>query len=114
MTTFEALRARWKQEREAAATRAAATRRKLMREGRAIFEQFHLKKVILFGSVLENSMHAGSDLDLLVDDLAPEVFFDFQCRLEEVLDISVDVHTMRDDPAFVAKIQRRGEVIYEI
>ncbi|GEM_PF-1396339 len=113
-TTFHALQKRWQQERENRIRRSRNARERIIREGREIFQEFRVKKVILFGSVLENNMRQNSDIDILVDYLPPERFFAFQCRLEERLDMSVDVHTMDEDEKFTRKVLQRGQVIYEV
>jgi predicted nucleotidyltransferase len=87
---------------------------KLMLDGPEIFKKFQLKKVILYGSVLEERMGEMSDVDLLVDYLPPDKFFAFQCLMEEVLNIPVDVHTMDEDAAFTNRVLQQGEVIYEV
>lgn len=87
---------------------------RLIEDGMDIFKRYTFKKVILFGSVLENRMGATSDVDILVDPLSAEELFTFQCSLEEKLNIPVDLHTMNDDKKFVEKILKRDEVIYEV
>ncbi len=89
-------------------------KRRVVEEGKEIFKKYSIKKVVLFGSVLENRMCGGSDVDILVDPLPAEDFFTFQCVLEEKLDLPVDLHTMSEDRKFIEKILDRGEVIYEV
>jgi predicted nucleotidyltransferase len=112
--SFHALHGKWQQERENRYKRSLATKSKLIREGLEIFRKFKIKKVILYGSVLENNMRENSDIDILVDFLPPDKFFSFQCQLEGRLNVSVDVHTMDEDEKFTRKILQRGEVIYEV
>ena len=111
---FEALHKKWKQEERARHTYSGEVKRRLIEDGKEIFKKFNLKKVVLFGSVLENRMCSMSDVDILVDPLAAEQFFTFQCSLEEKINMPVDLHTMNEDSTFVEKILKRGEVIYEV
>jgi predicted nucleotidyltransferase len=89
-------------------------KRRLIEDGMQIFKKYKIKKVVLFGSVLENKMCAHSDVDILVDPLSAEHFFTFQCVLEEKLNLPVDLHTMNEDSKFIEKVLERGEVIYEV
>ncbi len=113
-TSFNALHEKWKQEREIRYRRSMHVRQKLISEGRDIFKEFNLKKVVLYGSIFAGNMRQDSDIDILVDSLEPEKFFIFQCRLEERIGIPVDVHNMDEDEKFTRKMLQRGEVIYEI
>jgi len=111
---FTSLHQKWKQiERERYAC-SKEMKRRLIEDGKNIYERYRIRKVVLFGSVLENRMSVNSDVDLLVDPLPAEYFFAFQCLLEEVLNVPVDLHTMNEDRKFVEKILARGEVIYEV
>jgi len=112
--SFHALHGKWQQERETRHKRSLLTKCKLIQEGRVIFRKFKIKKVILYGSVLENNMREKSDIDILVDFLPPDKFFAFQCQLEDLLNVPVDVHTMDEDEQFTRKVLQRGEVIYEV
>jgi predicted nucleotidyltransferase len=111
---FNALHNKWKQMEQDRHTYSKEVRRRLIEEGIDIFKRYKIKKVVLFGSVLENRMGDTSDVDILVDPLSAEDFFSFQCSLEEKLNIPVDLHTMNEDKKFIEKILDRGEVIYEV
>jgi predicted nucleotidyltransferase len=109
---FEKLKTRWRleaqeQKREAEARLAALSRAK------PLFERFGVRKAVLFGSVATGRSRAGSDIDLLVLPLAAAQYWDFKRELEEILDFPVDLHSQDDDPGFVEKVLRRGEVVYE-
>lgn len=111
---FNSLKQKWKKEKHDRHFRSKEARKILIEEGQDIFKEFKIKKVILFGSVLQNRMSAMSDVDILVDPLSAEQFFRFQCQLEERLNLTVDLHTMNEDRKFIEKIIKRGEVVYEI
>lgn len=111
---FNSLHNKWKQMEQDRHVYSREVKRRLIEDGMDIFKKYKIKKVVLFGSVLENRMCASSDIDILVDPLSAEHFFSFQCSLEEKLNLPVDLHTMNEDKKFVEKIFKRGEVIYEV
>jgi predicted nucleotidyltransferase len=111
---FNALHNKWKQMEQDRHIYSKEVKRRVIEDGKEIFKKYRIKKVVLFGSVLENRMSVTSDVDILVDPLSAEDFFSFQCSLEEKLNLPVDLHTMNEDRKFVEKILERGEVIYEV
>jgi len=111
---FHALHEKWGHEREIRKRRSQTVKSQLIQQGKELFKKFQVKKVVLYGSVLENNMREDSDIDIMVDFLSPDIFFSFQCQLEELLNIPVDVHTMDEDKKFTRKVLQRGEVIYEV
>ena len=63
--------------------------------------RFRASNPRVFGSVLRNEDHEGSDFDLLVDPLPGTTLFDLgglQVELEELLGVRVDVLTPGDLP----------------
>ncbi len=79
---------------------------------RACAEDFGVKSVWLFGSVLEDESQA-TDIDLAVEGLLPEKFFDFYGRLYFELPKPVDLVDLGQDPPIAALIRERGVRIYE-
>ena len=111
---FHSLEEKWDRDKKERIARSKEARDRLIRDGQSIFKEFNIKKAILFGSVLENRMSGSSDVDILVTPLTADQFFSFQCRLENKLNLTVDLHTLDEDSKFVEKMIKRGEVIYEI
>ena len=111
---FHSLEKKWDREKKERIVRSKETRDRLVRDGKSIFKEFNIKKAILFGSVVEKRMGVSSDIDILVTPLTAEQFFSFQCRLEDKLNLTIDLHTLDEDSKFVEKMIKRGEVIYEI
>ncbi len=105
---------RWEQQGKERVLRSLRTQELIALKAIPVFEKYRIKKVVLFGSVLENRMYEGSDIDLLVDYVPPEQFWAFHNNLEEVLNMPVDIYTMNDNRQFTSKILRRGRVIYEV
>ena len=64
-------------------------------------KRFRLTNPRVFGSVLHETDHDGSDLDILVDTLPGATLFDLgglQDELQELLGVPVDVLTAADLP----------------
>ena len=69
---------------------------------RRLAEQYHVRNVRVFGSVLHGDDTAASDLDLLVDPGLETTLMDLaamQISLEKLLGVPVDVLTPGDLPA---------------
>ena len=79
---------------------------------KACAEDFGVKSVWLFGSSLEDESRA-TDIDLAVEGLLPEKFFDFYGRLYFELPKPVDLVDLGQEPPIAALIRERGVRIYE-
>jgi predicted nucleotidyltransferase len=79
---------------------------------KACAEDFGVKSVWLFGSSLEDESQA-TDIDLAVEGLLPEKFFDFYGRLYFELPKPVDLIDLGQEPPIAALIRERGVRIYE-
>jgi len=75
-------------------------------------EQYGVKRVWLFGSSVEDEQHA-KDIDLAVEGLAPEKFFDFYGRLFFELPKPVDLVDLSQNPPIATIIRQKGIRIYE-
>ena len=111
---FTKLQEKWRQNREDARKNAAAVKHLLLQKGTPIFLKYGIEKAVIFGSIVDGRHTSMSDIDLFVQYLANERFFDFKRELEDALNIPVDLHTDKDDSSFIKKIMSRGEVIYEV
>ena len=79
---------------------------------RSIADEFRVSAVWMFGSALEDEM-AATDIDLAVEGLAPESFFDFYGRLFFELPKPVDLVDLSQNPPIAAIIREKGVRIYE-
>lgn len=93
--------------------REAELRKDKLQGLESIFKKFGVKKAYLFGSTVRGSCLAQSDIDIYVEDLTGERYWQLWRVLEEVTGHSVDLYCQTDDTVFVKKIKERGEVIYE-
>ena len=79
---------------------------------RTCAKDFGVKAVWLFGSSLEDESKA-LDIDLAVEGLVPEKFFDFYGRLFFELPKPVDLVDMEQELPITAIIRSTGVRIYE-
>jgi predicted nucleotidyltransferase len=78
----------------------------------------HIKRLAFFGSVLTDTFHAGSDIDILVEFLDGHTpgyrFFSMQNELEKILGRAVDLTTSQGlHPMIQAKVLRTAQTYYE-
>ncbi|MDQ1265864.1 MAG: uncharacterized protein QG635_1016 [Bacteroidota bacterium] len=74
-------------------------------------KEYKAKKVILFGSALENPTNCR-DIDLACD--MPDLnMFLFAGKLEESLKIPIDIIPINDNDPFLKIVNKYGKVIYE-
>lgn len=78
----------------------------------ACARKFDAGVIWLFGSTLEDPARAG-DVDLAVEGLAPEKFFDFYSELMDVLPKPVDLVDLSLDPPIAPIVREEGVRIYE-
>ncbi len=73
-------------------------------------KKYKLKRVILFGSSKERK--EANDIDIAVDGLAPELFFDFCWEVYRDLSKPVDIVDLNKDCLFNKLIKQDGMVLY--
>ena len=72
--------------------------------------KYNLAKVILFGSSIERE--DATDIDIAIEGLRPELFFDFCWELYRDLSKSVDVIDLSKNCLFIRLIKQDGLVLY--
>ena len=75
-------------------------------------KEFGTKKLILFGSALEDPENA-KDLDLACEGLSGWKIFELGAKVEEELHIPVDIFPLSPITRFTKYIEKKGEIIYE-
>jgi len=75
-------------------------------------KEYGAKKLILFGSALENP-ETANDIDLACDGIEGWRFFEFGARLEELLLVPVDLVPLNPPTRFTKYVGKKGQVIYE-
>ena len=93
--------------------REAKSKRNIVNNFRSIFIKYSIKKAYLFGSILNQSCRPESDIDLYVEDLESDKYWEMWRDLEELANQPVDLYYQHDDSVFVEKVKKRGELIYE-
>jgi len=76
-----------------------------------ISKRYGVSKLILFGSALDR-LESARDLDLACEGINSWKFFELGARLEEELNVPVDIFPL-DDSEFSQHIKRIGKVLYE-
>src|SRR6476660_8164668 len=97
--------------------------RVIRRYARAIAEEFHPDKIILFGSYAYGTPHPDSDVDLLVVMPAANQHsqaFRIRCRLSAPFPLDLLVRTpkqmkwrLEEGESFLTTIMSQGKVLYE-
>ena len=79
---------------------------------RSVARDFDVDAVWLFGSAVEDETTAR-DIDLAVEGLSPQRFFDFYGRLYFLLPKPVDLTDLSQNPPIAGIVRARGVRIYE-
>ena len=106
--------------------RREAHRRKLMEHKRlareeaerltgVLVEEFHVRRVLLVGSLAEGKrFHRASDIDLVVDGLQADLFFKAVGRLLRISTFDVDLKPLDAmKPSVRARFEAKGVVLYD-
>lgn len=91
----------------------ALSRREILTRFSVIFRKYGIKKAYVFGSIQNNSCGPDSDIDLYIEDLEKVKYWRMCHDLEELAGHPVDLYCQFDDPVFIEKIKKRGELFYE-
>lgn len=91
---------------------------------RELCRSHHVRRLWVFGSVLTDRFHDGSDVDFLVDFEPADFenwtwdyvdnFFGFQDRLEQLMgrDVDLVVEKTLENPYFIRNVNRSRQKIY--
>jgi len=79
----------------------------------SISKEFGAKKVILFGSCLED-VESAQDIDIAVSGIKPREFFKYYGKVSMALDGEVDIVDLDDIREHLHKrVLSKGQVVYE-
>lgn len=105
--------AAWK--RRLAAERAAGERRReeawevARRAARLLVDEFGVRRVVAFGSLVWGRFRRDSDIDLAVEGLPPGRFFHADFRLASELSVPIDLKPLADCPPHLRRrIEEEG------
>lgn len=78
-----------------------------------ISKEFGAKKILLFGSSLED-IESAQDIDIAVSGIMPGEFFKYYGKVSMAVDDEVDIIDLDDiRPHFYKRILSKGKVLYE-
>ena len=108
----------WRRREASEMRQAEALRRTaLLEAGRAasmLAREYHIKKAVLFGSVLEpGRFRRGSDIDMAVEGLKPALFFKACGQLMTDFDFEIDLKPLEDLKGLIRERVEKGRVVYE-
>jgi predicted nucleotidyltransferase len=76
-------------------------------------ENFPIKKIILFGSLIKGNFCETSDIDLAVEGIPPEDYFSVLAKLNHTSDRWIDLKPLESlDPHFLKRVLETGECLY--
>jgi len=102
-----------RREQACRAAQEAERKRQLLSGLKPLFQKYGLSRVYLFGSATRAFCRTDSDIDIYVEPVNAETYWELWRELEEFTHERIDLHCQRDDPVFVKKIKERGLLIYE-
>jgi predicted nucleotidyltransferase len=111
---YAKLKKRWLSDKLGRRKISEGLRSEVISKGMPLFIKFGVKKVVLFGSVVDGRAGEASDIDILVLPLPNDQYWQCRHELEQAVNYPIDLYTQDDDQKFVSKILARGEVIYEV
>ncbi len=84
------------------------------RLGEILISDFHAKKVVLFGSILDkDGFREGSDIDMAVEGLPAELYFAALGRLIMESPFDIDLKPIEDASVLLKQRILSGKVLYE-
>jgi len=78
-------------------------------------KKYKVKRVFLIGSLAYGVVHERSDIDIVVEGLAPELYIDALVELNDILERKVELNLIPFEDAFESlkeKTLREGKLIY--
>ena len=78
-------------------------------------EKYKVKRVFLIGSLVKGYVHERSDIDIVVEDLPPELYIKALVDASDMVGWNIEVNLIPLEDAFESlkeKTLREGELIY--
>lgn len=104
---------RHRQMRKDRAVREAERRKGALKAVGPLLERYGAERAYAFGSIIDGACREESDIDLFVEGIEPEQFWDLWRDLETRTGESIDLYCTRDDPTLIRKIRERGWMFHE-
>jgi predicted nucleotidyltransferase len=78
-----------------------------------LIQNFNIKKIILFGSLVKDNFCETSDIDLAVEGIPPEAYFPTLAKINTMSDRWIDLKPIESlDPHFLKRVLETGECLY--
>lgn len=84
--------------------------KKLIKKAAEVLREAGAREVYLFGSAATGMMREGSDIDMAVSGLPPEVFFKAMGRAGDILQRSLDLVDLDEDNPFTRYLKEEKEL----
>ncbi|MDZ7360613.1 MAG: nucleotidyltransferase domain-containing protein [candidate division KSB1 bacterium] len=111
---IESYRRRAKASRQETRLRAEKASEIALRCAEKLIEEFGAERVSLFGSLAEGRFRASSDIDLVVEGLAPAVYFKASARISRLAgEFEVDLIPF-ETYKYKAEVLEKGRVLYGV
>lgn len=76
-------------------------------------QNFNIKRIILFGSLVKDNFCETSDIDLAVEGIPPEAYFPTLAKINTMSDRWIDLKPIESlDPHFLKRVLETGECLY--
>ena len=82
----------------------------LIEEAAAALKAAGAREVYVFGSAATGNLREGSDIDLAVSGLPPQVFFRAMAAASDALQRPLDLVDLDEDNAFTRYLKHHGEL----
>jgi predicted nucleotidyltransferase len=77
----------------------------------AVLRELGAREVFVFGSAARGALRPGSDIDLAISGLPPDLFFRAMSKAADVLDRPLDLIDLDQDVPFTRYLKEEGELV---
>jgi len=85
--------------------------RQVVEQAAVALKEAGAREVYIFGSAATGPLREGSDIDLAVEGLPPERFWDAMSRAADVLRRPLDLIDLDEDTPFTRYLKEAGELV---
>lgn len=85
--------------------------RQIVEQAAAALKEAGAREVYIFGSAATGPLREGSDIDLAIEGLPPERFWDAMSRAADVLRRPLDLIDLDEDTPFTRYLKEAGELV---
>lgn len=100
MENYQQKRKHWNYPRSIKMDRREELRNLAKRIAKMLKEKYKVKRVFLIGSLVKRYIHESSDIDLMVERLAPEVYITALTEAYDILPPGIDLNLIPFENAF--------------